>query len=151
MRMVIYVLAVLMSALFMGCGSDDGVSSSGSGSEVYCTETELGYSDVSPTMNVQNKNRTYYEQWMKEACRQWVNGECAQWDRGYTLTIRECTEYHKATQCDTVYWLYDQLGDEGYVKGIGEYGGGGWSRTDVDKYIEANPSFKLIDVTLDCR
>lgn len=152
--MVIYVLAVLMSALFMGCGSDDGVSSSsGSGSEVYCTETELGYSDVAPTslMNVHSKNRTYYEQWMKESCQQWVGGECAQWDSGYKLTIRECTEYHKATQCDTVYWLYDQLGDEGYVKGIGEYGGGGWSQTDVDKYIEANPSFKLIDVTLDCR
>lgn len=152
MRMVIYVLAVLMSALFIGCGTDDGVSSSGSGSEVYCIETELGYSDVSPTfMNGHSKNQTYYEQWMKEACLQWVGGECAQWDRDYTLTIRECTEYHKATQCDTVYWLYDQLGNEGYVKCIGEYGGGGWSQTDVDKYIEANPSFKLIDVTLDCR
>jgi len=152
MRMVIYVLAVLISALFMGCGSDDGVSSSGSGSEVYCTETELGYSDVSPTTeNMRRKNRTYYEQWMKEACRQWVGEECAQWDFSYRLKVRECTEYHKATQCDTVYWLYDQSGNEGFMKVIGEYGGGGWSQTEVDKYIEANPQYILTEVTLDCR
>lgn len=152
MRMVIYVLAVLMSMLFMGCGSDDGVSSSGSGSEVYCIEKELGYSDVATAdNNEQHKYRTYYDQWNKEACRQWVGEDCAKWEFSYRLKVRECTEYHKATQCDTVYWLYDQLGDEGFKKVIGEYGGGGWSRTEVDKYIEANPQYRLYDVTLDCR
>lgn len=86
MRMVIYVLAVLMSALFMGCGTDDGLSVGDVG--IFCYDKSIGYSEVS-----QNKYSQYRDQWYRESCSGgYIGSDCISHDNGYTLTIRECVE-----------------------------------------------------------
>lgn len=81
MRMVIYVLAVLMSALFMGCGSDGNPSSASR----ICYDKPLEYEDVC------TQNSRYYS---AERCSEWLSGsydeETARYDPNYTLVTREC-------------------------------------------------------------
>ena len=82
MRMVIYVLAVLISAFFIGC--DDGNPSSASR---ICYDKPLGYGDVC----IQNSR--YYS---ADRCNEWLSGsydeQTARYDPNYTLITRECVE-----------------------------------------------------------
>jgi len=87
MRMVIYVLAVLMSALFMGCGSDDGLSVGDVG--VFCHTKQIGYSDVS----VGGHYTEYADEWKRGSCvGGYIGNDCISYDQNYTIPIEVCEE-----------------------------------------------------------
>ena len=87
MRMVIYVLAIPMSALFMGCGSDDGMSVGDVG--VFCHTKHIGYSDV----DVGGHYQEYADEWKRGSCvGGYIGEECIRHDINYTIHIEVCEE-----------------------------------------------------------
>lgn len=87
MRMVIYVLAVLISALFMGCG-DNGNPGSAEFPSRICYDKALTYSDV------QNYPYSKYkEEWVKAACDGgYIGSDCISYNANATLVKHVCIE-----------------------------------------------------------